>query len=135
MTATHCLTSGKPESPRCAGDSFCTPSRPRPGLFNDDENQAVGSDVAGDNTGNRGQSPGLVTNPTPTPRHPSGRATRGPQGCPGGPPHFFTAVPPALWLGQEQPRPPRSPRSPGRVPAADEDEDFLQALSPSGLAA
>lgn len=30
MTATRCLTSGKPESPRCAGDSFHTPSHSRP---------------------------------------------------------------------------------------------------------
>lgn len=87
---------------------------------------------------NGDQSSGVGANPTPALWDPYGQATCGPQGCPGGAPHFFTAVPPpapALWLGQDQPRPPRSPGSPGWVPGADGGEGFLQARSPSGSGA
>lgn len=108
-TAGSCLSDSDPlpdlgetrEPPLCWGQlshPFPLPSR----LFNDDENQVLGSDVAGDNRGNRGQSPGLGANPTPTLWHRCGRPPMVPRAVLEVHPIFFTAVPPpvpALWLG------------------------------------
>lgn len=72
--------------------------------------------------------------PPPTSWHSQGWATRGPQGYPGGGPHFFRGVPllPLLCVWD---RPAQALRTPSRVPGADGDEDFLQTPSPPGSAA